>query len=57
MPPVKTLSLRLPTREQVEIYLIRLADGRLVSRTVEELAHAPDEERIAAGLEPLGESA
>ena len=52
MPPIKREFLNLPTRQKVEVYVIELKDGRLVARTAEELAQAPDEERIAAGLEP-----
>jgi hypothetical protein len=33
--------------------VLELSDGRVVSRTEAELAHASNEERIAAGLDPL----
>jgi hypothetical protein len=52
MSPTLPSTVRLPGREPVTIYVLELADGRIVSRTEAELAHAPDEERIAAGLDP-----
>jgi len=37
MPPESTISLRLPEGKSVDVYLVRLVDGRIVSRTREEL--------------------
>jgi len=54
MPPVEQFVVSLPPREKLEIYLVELPDGRVVARTAAELAHAPDEVRIAAGLLPRG---
>lgn len=39
--PVKTLSFNLPAEGQVKVYLVKLADGRTVARTAEELAALP----------------
>lgn len=39
---VKQSSFQLPEGRTVEVYLVRLADGRLVSRTREELEALPD---------------
>jgi hypothetical protein len=52
MPPSIRLSAVPVQRQPVEVYVLELSDGRIVSRTAEELTHASDEERIAAGLEP-----
>ena len=53
MPSTTPLSLNLPGRAPIKVYVLELADGRVVSRTEAELQHASNEERIAAGLEPL----
>jgi len=45
-----TLSFNLPTGGQVEVYLVKLPDGRIVSRTADELAALPPE--LRAKLEP-----
>lgn len=42
-PP--TLSFRLPAEQTVHVYLVRLADGRVVARTREELEELPAELR------------
>ncbi len=55
MPRHEVFSVPLPERQPVEIYVIELSDGRVVSRTVDELAHESDEVRLAAGLPPLAE--
>jgi hypothetical protein len=39
----------------VDVYVVELADGRIVARTGDELADAPDDLRIAAGLAPKGQ--
>ncbi len=52
MPPATVLSFVPVNRKPVDVYLVELPDGRIVSRTAEELEHASNEERIAAGLEP-----
>ncbi len=44
--PEKTISFRLPRGEDVEVYLVRLADGRLVARTGAELAELPPELKV-----------
>ncbi len=46
--PEQTLSFRLPSGEQAEVYMVRLADGRLVARTREELELLPPEVRATA---------
>lgn len=56
MPPVTVLSFVPVNRKAVDVYLVELPDGRIVSRTAEELQHASNEERIAAGLEPAPET-
>jgi len=40
-----TLSFRLPNAEAVDVYLVKLADGRTVARTREELEELPPEQR------------
>ena len=35
------LQVKLPEMEEVEVYLIRLEDGRIVARTGQELEKAP----------------
>ena len=35
------LQVKLPEMEEVEVYLIRLEDGRIVARTKDELEKAP----------------
>ncbi len=46
--PEQTLSFRLPSGEQAEVYMVRLADGRLVARTRDELELLPPEVRATA---------
>jgi hypothetical protein len=42
LPPNQpTISFRLPEAKDVDVFLVRLADGRLVARTREELAALP----------------
>jgi hypothetical protein len=36
----------------IEVVIVRLADGRVVARTVDELRDATDEVRVAAGFPP-----
>jgi len=48
-------NLKLPPKVDaggLEIYVIVLASGKTIARTKDEIAHAPDEVRIAAGLPP-----
>lgn len=52
MPKVEQFAVPLPTRHTVQVIVLELSDGRIVARTADELAHAPDEERLAAGLLP-----
>jgi len=40
-----TISFRLPSGETAEVYMVRLADGRVVARTREELEELPPAER------------
>lgn len=42
------MSFRLPSGETAEVYLVRLADGRMVARTREELEELTPEERATA---------
>ena len=39
--PLKVSTFQLPNREQVKINFVRLADGRLVARTDDELVARP----------------
>lgn len=39
--PVSTFSFSVPDSEPVEVYLVRLDDGRLVARTLAELEILP----------------
>lgn len=49
MPEEKpTMSFRLPSGETAEVYMVRLADGRMVARTKEELEELPPEIRATA---------
>ena len=53
MPPSSIpLSIQLQSKSH-EVFLLTLPDGRIVARTAAELDAAPDDVRIAAGLEPL----
>jgi hypothetical protein len=36
-----TISFRLPEAKDVDVFLVRLADGRVVARTREEMAALP----------------
>jgi len=40
-----TLSFRLPNASAVDVYLVKLADGRTVARTREELEELPPDQR------------
>jgi len=53
MPKIEQFAVQLPTRQKVEVYILELPDGRIIARTVDELATASDNDRIAAGLQPL----
>jgi hypothetical protein len=44
----KTISFQLPEGKSVEVYLVRLPDGRIVSRTAEELVELPPDVRKLA---------
>jgi len=55
MPKLTQFAVSLPERKSVEVYVLELADGRIVARTVDELTHATDDERLAAGLPILAE--
>jgi hypothetical protein len=46
---IKTSLLPLPEGQQVEVVIVKLADGRLVGRTREELEPAAGEPRPAPG--------
>lgn len=50
----KAFSFNLPDREQVTVYLVKLADGRTVARTAEELAQLPEDLRgtVLGPVEP-----
>jgi len=43
-----TMSFPLPQGEKVDVHLVRLADGRLVARTTEELEKIPPGQRGTA---------
>ena len=55
MPPVTKPFRVLFKSTPVDIHLVELPDGRVVARTADELEHASDELRLAAGLEPRKE--
>ncbi len=54
MPKLEQFAVPLPGRTKVDVVILELPDGRLVARTLDELAHADDNTRIAAGLLPRG---
>ncbi len=41
MEPLKTSSFQLPKNESVKVVMVRLADGRIVARTPDELVARP----------------
>jgi len=41
---LRSLKFRVPEMEDVEVYLVRLEDGRVVARTREELEELEEEE-------------
>jgi len=43
-----TISFQLPHGEAVEVYMVKLPDGRVVARTREELEELPPEVRATA---------
>jgi len=43
-----TISFQLPHGEAVEVYMVKLPDGRVVARTREELEELPPEIRATA---------
>ncbi len=47
----KTIKFRLPEAADVEVHLVRLADGRLVARTRDELVELPPELRVSLAAE------
>jgi len=49
---VEQFAVPLPGRQPVDVVILELSDGRVVARTADELDAAPDEVRLAAGLEP-----
>jgi len=55
MSVVERFAAPLPSRQPVDVVVLELKDGRVIARTADELTHAPDEVRLAAGLEPLAE--
>ena len=55
MSVVERFAVPLPNRQPVDVVILELSDGRVIARTADELTHAPDEVRLAAGLEPLAE--
>ncbi len=46
--PEPTISFRLPNGKAADVFLVKLADGRLVARTREELEELPPEIRATA---------
>lgn len=40
-PEKPLLQVKIPQHEEVEVYLIKLEDGRIVARTKDELEKAP----------------
>lgn len=50
MPPDPTISLNLPQGRTVDVFIVRLADGREVARTRDELEQLPPE----SGAQVLG---
>lgn len=56
MPKVEQFAATLPSRQRVEIVVLELPGGRIIARTLDELAHADEETRIAAGLAPAPDS-
>jgi len=43
MPQEKLLEFKVPEVKDVEVYIVRLADGRIVARTAEELEESKEE--------------
>lgn len=41
MPPQSVIKFQLPQSETAEVYLVKLADGRVVARTRDELVNLP----------------
>ena len=50
------MSFQLPEGKSVEVVMVRLADGRIVARTREELEELPAEERGALTGSPKGQT-
>jgi len=44
MRPEKLLEFKVPEVKDVEVYIVRLADGRIVARTAEELEETKEGE-------------
>lgn len=53
MEPDKPLSLPLPDRSTFELFVIRLADGSVVTRRADELERLPCGATIIAGARKL----
>lgn len=47
MEPLKPLKFKIPEVKEVEVYLVKLPDGRIVARTKEELEKMGGGEKIA----------
>jgi len=45
MQPEKLLQFKVPEIKNVEVYIVRLSDGRIVARTREELEEVKEEEK------------
>jgi hypothetical protein len=43
------ISFRLPDQQEVAVYLVRLPDGRIVSRTADELTRIPEQGVVIGG--------
>jgi len=43
MRPERLLKFKVPEVKDVEVYIVRLADGRIVARTAEELEESKEE--------------
>ena len=41
VPEQPLLKVKLPEMEEIEVYLVKLKDGRIVARTKEEIEKAP----------------
>lgn len=53
--PERLLRIQLPEPQEVEAFLVRLSDGRVVARTAEELEELREEGVASEGTELLTE--